>query len=86
MVVCCQILVAETLTEVFRDNAHLCSKVTVEEVEHFVDCIEKCRNVKFLKFLQTVVMRGGRRVQDIVIGEVCWWGRDVNRDVFSRRM
>ncbi len=64
---------AETLTEVFRDNAHLCSKVTEQEVQHFISCIEKSRNVKYLKFLQTIVMGGksGRRVQEMVMSEVC---------------
>ena len=63
---------AETLTEVFRDNSRLCSKVTETEVQHFVSCIEKSRNVKYLKFLQTVVMGGksGRRVQEMVMNEV----------------
>ena len=63
---------AETLTEVFRDNAHLCSKVSEAEVQHFVSCIEKSRNVKYIKFLQTVVMGGksGRRVQEMVMNEV----------------
>ena len=59
---------AETLTEIFRDNGHLCGKVTESEVQHFVSCIEKSRNVKFLKFLQTIVT--SRRTQEMVMNEV----------------
>lgn len=63
---------AETLTEIFRDNAHLCSKVTESEVQHFIHCIEKSRNVKFLLFFQTIVQggKGSRRAQEMVIEEV----------------
>ena len=64
---------AETLTEIFRDNAHLCNKVTEAEVQHFINCMEKARNVKYLYFLQTVVegARGNRRAQEMVMNEVC---------------
>ena len=64
---------AETLTEVFRDNAHLCSKVSEQEVQHFISCIKKSRNVKYLKFLQTIVVGGksGRRVQEMDMNEAC---------------
>ena len=64
---------AETLTEIFRDNAHLCNKVTEAEVQHFINCMEKARSVKYLYFLQTVVLgaRGNRRAQEMVMNEVC---------------
>ena len=67
-----QVVEAETLTEIFRDNAHLCSKVTESEVQHFVHCIEKSRNVKYLKFFQTIVQggKGSRRAQEMVTEEV----------------
>lgn len=68
-----QIMEAETLTEIFRDNAHLCNKVTEAEVQHFINCMEKARSVKYLYFLQTVVLgaRGNRRAQEMVMNEVC---------------
>jgi len=67
-----QIVEAVTLTEIFRDNAHLCSKVTEAEVQHFINCTEKARNVKYIQFLQTVVVgaKGNRRVQEMVMNEV----------------
>ncbi|XP_064398624.1 inositol 1,4,5-trisphosphate receptor type 2-like isoform X2 [Halichondria panicea] len=70
---------AETLTEIFRDNAHLCSKVTESEVQHFVHCIEKSRNVKYLKFFQTIVQggKGSRRAQEMVTEELASAGEDV---------
>ena len=65
---------AETLTEIFRDNAHLCSKVTESEVQHFIHCIEKKRHIAFLHFLQTVVQGSKgpqlKRTQDMVMNEV----------------
>ena len=67
---------AETLTEIFRDNGHLCSKVTESEVQHFIHCIEKKRHIKFLEFLQTVVKGGkgqqNKRTQDMVMNEVLY--------------
>ena len=56
----------------------LCSKVTESEVQHFISCIEKSRNVKYLRFLQTVVKGGSRRAQEMIMNEVggCglgWW-------------
>ena len=67
-----QIVEAVTLTEIFRDNAHLCGKVTEAEVQHFINCTEKARNVKYIQFLQTVVVgaKGNRRVQEMVMNEV----------------
>ena len=72
---------AETLTGIFRDNPHLCCKVTESEVQYFIHCIEKKRHVKFLQFLQTVVQGAGKggqakgqqskRIQDMVMNEVC---------------
>ena len=77
---CLQVVEAQTLTEIFRDNAHLCSKVTESEVQHFINCIEKRRHVTFLQFLQTVVQGAGKgqqgkgqqskRIQDMVMTEV----------------
>ena len=61
---------AETLTEIFLDNAHLCSKVTESEVQHFISCIEKSRNIKYLRFLQTIVKAGSRRAQEMIMNEV----------------
>ena len=71
---------AETLTEIFRNNDLLCSKVTEAEIQHFIHCIEKHRHVKYLQFLQTVV-RGTdgthKRNQDIVMLELSNAGDDV---------
>ena len=79
-----KVVEAETLTEIFRDNPHLCSKVTESEVQHFIHCIEKKRHVKFLEFLQTVVQGAGKgqqgkgqqskRIQDMVMNEVRNYG------------
>ena len=67
-----QLVEADTLTEIFRDNPYLCSKVTESEIQHFIHCIEKSRNVKYLKFLQTIVQggKGSRRTQEMVMNEV----------------
>ena len=67
-----QILEAETLAEIFRDNAHLCSKVSETEVQHFINCTAKARNVKYIQFLRTVVAgaKGNRRVQEMVMNGV----------------
>ena len=69
------------MTGIFRDNPHLCCKVTESEVQYFIHCIEKKRHVKFLQFLQTVVQGAGKggqakgqqskRIQDMVMNEVC---------------
>ena len=69
---CFQLVEADTLTEIFRDNPYLCSKVTESEIQHFIHCIEKSRNVKYLKFLQTIVKggKGSRRAQEMVMNEV----------------
>ena len=64
---------ALTLTEVFRDNSVLCNKVRESEVQHFFQCIEKERDVRYLKFLQTIIKVNGtpvKRSQDLVMGEV----------------
>ena len=79
---------AETLTEIFRDNAHLCSKVTESEVQHFIHCIEKKRHIAFLHFLQTVVQGSKgpqlKRTQDMVMNEVhMYMNNHVYRTPFS---
>jgi hypothetical protein len=63
---------ADTLTEIFLNNPLLCSKVTEVEIQYFVNCIEKSRNVKYLKFLQTIVKggKGSRRAQEMIMNEV----------------
>ena len=50
----------------------MCSKVTESEIQHFIHCIEKSRNVKYLRFLQTIVKggKGSRRAQEMVMNEV----------------
>ena len=67
-----QIVETVTLMEIFRDNAHLCSEVTETEVQYFINCIEKARDVRYIQFLQTVVVgaKGNRRVQNMVMNEV----------------
>lgn len=75
------VIEAETLTEIFRDNSHLCGKVTEPVVQHFMHCIEKGRNVKYLVFLQTVVKGGkdviNKRVQEMVMNELANAGDEV---------
>ena len=46
--------------------------MTESEIQHFIHCIEKSRNVKYLKFLQTIVKggKGSRRAQEMVMNEV----------------
>jgi inositol 1,4,5-triphosphate receptor type 1 len=77
---------AETLTEIFRDNPHLCCKVTETEVQYFINCIEKKRHVKFLQFLTTVVQGAGKgqqgkgqqsKIQDMVMNELANAGDEV---------
>ena len=92
-----QLVEADTLTEIFRDNAYLCGKVTESEIQHFIHCIEKSRNVKYLKFLQTIVQggrevggQGSRRAQEMVMNEVRKEGewereRGVGEQMGSRR-
>jgi len=67
-----QIVEAVTLMEIFRGNAHLCNKVTEAEVQHFINCIEKARDVRYIQFLQTVVggARVNRQVQNMVMNKV----------------
>lgn len=70
-----------TLTEVFKDNAVLCNKVQESEVIYFIQCIEKERDVRFLKFLQTIMKVHGqpiKRAQDLVMAEV------INKEVVTR--
>ena len=62
-----------TLTEIFRENGALCSKVQESEVHHFIRSIEKKRDVRYLKFLQTIMKVNGqpvKRSQDLVMAEV----------------
>ncbi len=62
-----------TLTEIFRENGSLCSKVQESEVNHFIRSIEKKRDVRYLKFLQTIMKVDGKpvkRSQDLVMAEV----------------
>ena len=83
---------AETLTEIFRDNPHLCCKVTETEVQYFINCIEKKRHVKFLQFLQTVVQGAGKgqqgkgqqsKIQDMVMNEVSSISGALSQQIFS---
>lgn len=47
-------------------------QVTESEVQHFIHCIEKSRNIKYLQFFQTIVQggKGSRRAQEMVVNEV----------------
>jgi len=69
-----QLLEAETLCMLFRDNAALCSEVTERVVQHFIRCIETHgRHMQYLKFLQTIVKSENtyiRKCQDMVMSEV----------------
>ena len=68
-----QVVEALTLTEIFRDNHVLCNKVQESEIQHFIRCIEKDRDIRYLKFLQTVVKCNAvciKRAQDLVMAEV----------------
>lgn len=70
-----QILEAETVCAIFKDNLALCNEVNDKVVQHFVHCIEiHGRHVEYLKFLQTIVKAENqfiRRCQDMVMQEVC---------------
>ena len=62
------------MTEVFKDNIVLCNKVQESEIVYFMNCIEKGRDIRFLKFLQTIMKVHGqpiKRSQDLVMAEVC---------------
>jgi hypothetical protein len=69
-----QLLEAQTMCAIFRDNNGLCSEVSERVIQHFVHCIETHgRHIQYLKFLQTVVQANGqfiRRCQDLVMQEV----------------
>ena len=61
------------MTEIFKDNIDLCNKVQESEIQHFIQCIEKQRDVRYLKFLQTIMKVNGipiKRTQDLVMAEV----------------
>lgn len=69
-----QILEAETVCAIFKDNLSLCNEVGEKVVQHFVHCIEvHGRYVEYLKFLQTIVKAENqfiRKSQDMVMQEV----------------
>ena len=57
----------------FRDNYALCSKIQESEIQHFIQCIEKGRDVRYLQFLQTIMKvdeQPVKRAQDLVMTEV----------------
>lgn len=68
------ILDAETVCSIFKDNLALCNEVNEKVVQHFVHCIEiHGRHVEYLKFLQTIVKAENqfiRKCQDMVMQEV----------------
>jgi hypothetical protein len=71
---------AVTLTEVFKDNMVLCNKVRESEIQYFIQCIEKGRDVRFLKFLQTIMKVNGqpiKRTQELVMSEIANAGDEV---------
>lgn len=76
-----QILEAETVCAIFKDNLALCNEVSDKVVQHFVHCIEiHGRHVQYLKFLQTIVKAENqfiRRCQDMVMQELINAGEDV---------
>lgn len=76
-----QILEAETVCAIFKDNLALCTEVSDKVVQHFVHCIEiHGRHVQYLKFLQTIVRAENqfiRRCQDMVMQELINAGEDV---------
>ncbi len=76
-----QILEAETVCSIFKDNLTLCNEVNDKVVQHFVHCIEiHGRHVEYLKFLQTIVKAENqfiRKCQDMVMQELINAGEDV---------
>lgn len=76
-----QILEAETVCSIFKDNLSLCNEVNDKVVQHFVHCIEiHGRHVEYLKFLQTIVKAENqfiRKCQDMVMAELINAGEDV---------
>lgn len=69
-----QVLEAQTLSSIFKDNVALCTEVNEKVIQHFVHCIEvHGRFVEYLRFLQTIVKADNqfiRRCQDMVMQEV----------------
>ncbi|XP_064473340.1 inositol 1,4,5-trisphosphate receptor type 1-like isoform X1 [Ornithodoros turicata] len=76
-----QLLEAQTLCSVFKDNVALCNEVSERVIQHFAHCIETHgRHVQYLKFLQTVVIAEGqyiRKSQDMVMQELVNAGEEV---------
>lgn len=76
-----QILEAETVCAIFKDNLNLCNEVSDKVVQHFVHCIEiHGRHVEYLKFLQTIIKAENqfiRKCQDMVMQELVNAGEDV---------
>ena len=57
----------------FKDNAALCQEVQESEIQYFLHCIEKGRDIRYLQFLQTIMKVHGqpvKRSQDLVMAEV----------------
>ncbi|XP_069048844.1 inositol 1,4,5-trisphosphate-gated calcium channel ITPR2 isoform X2 [Lepisosteus oculatus] len=75
------LLEAETMRHIFMNNYHLCNEISDRVVHHFVHCIETHgRQVKYLRFLQTIVKADGKYVkkcQDKVMTELVNGGEDV---------
>lgn len=69
-----QLLEAQTMCAIFKDNVALCNEVTERVVQHFVHLIETHgKHVQYLQFLQTIVKAEGgynRKCQDMVMQEV----------------
>ena len=59
----------------FKDNGALCQEVQESEIQYFLHCIEKGRDIRYLQFLQTIMKVHGqpvKRSQDLVMAEVIY--------------
>ena len=80
-----QLVEVETLMAIFNGNPHLTNQISKGIVQYVIQCIEKGRHSKYLEFLQTIVRVNGsynRRVQDMVMQEVC---KQKNKDGLCHR-
>jgi hypothetical protein len=76
-----QILEAQTMCAIFKDNSVLCSKIKNRVIQHFLHLIETHgKHVQYLKFLLTIVKAEGqymRNCQNMVMNELILAGEDV---------
>lgn len=69
-----QILEAETVQHIFSNNYQLCSEISENVLQHFMNCLSTHgRHVQYLSFLHTIIKAEGKYVkkcQDMIMTEV----------------